>query len=255
MSSSRATLPASCVTPLGPTSSSYTCLAAMNAPRRLSRNSSSVSAASTYGLAVPAAVRILPVDVAMAFTSFPYGSPRVYCRPRTLVVITAILVVAVAALSGCGGSSGPQEGSTQTVSGPGFTFKAPGGRQIARTQRSVSVLPPEQGSPELISVTRFPLLRRFRPALWPGAVVELDGVADRLVRSLHGKLESGETVRLHGLRGRRYEISFEKGGKALRQRLVFLLKGKTEYQLLCRWDQGGSEPAACGVLEESFRPA
>ena len=169
-------------------------------------------------------------------------------------MVTAILVAAVAALGGCGGSSGSQEKSMQTVSGPGFTFKAPAGRQIARTRRSVSVLPPDQGSPELISVTRFPLLHRFRPALWPGAVVELDGVADRLVRSLHGKLESeGETVRLHGLRGRRYEISFEKSGKALRQRLVFLLKAKTEYQLLCRWDADGEEPAACAVLEDSFR--
>jgi hypothetical protein len=171
-------------------------------------------------------------------------------------MITAILLVGVGALSGCGGSSGSQEESMQTVSGPGFIFRAPAERQIARTQRSVSVLPPEQGSPELISVTRFPLLHRFRPALWPGAVVELDGVTDRLVRSLHGRLESaGETVRLHGLRGRRYEISFEKSGKALRQRLVFLLKGKTEYQLLCRWDAGGAEPTACGVLEKSFRPA
>jgi hypothetical protein len=169
-------------------------------------------------------------------------------------VIAAIVVAAVAALSGCGGSSGSQEESTQTVSGPGFTFEAPAGRQIARTRRSVSVLPPEQGSPELISVTRFPLLHRFRPALWPGVVVELDGVADRLVRSVHGKLENGGTVRLHGLRGRRYEISFEKSGKALRQRLVFLLEGKTEYQLLCRWDAAGAEPTACGVLEESFRP-
>jgi hypothetical protein len=168
-------------------------------------------------------------------------------------LLTAILVLFAA--SGCGSSSTSEDESLQTVSGPGFAFQAPAGRRIARTMRSVSVLPAEEGSQELESVTRFPLLRPFRPALWPGVAVELDGVADRLVRTLGGKLESEDTVRIRGIRGRRYEISYENAGKALRQRLIFLLRRRTEYQLLCRWDAAGAEPEACNVLEDSFRLA
>ena len=85
----------------------------------------------------------------------------------------------------------------KTVSGPGFTFQAEQGREIARTPRSVSVLPADSGSQELESVTIFRLVKPFRPALWPQAAKELDGVAERLAESLGGELEQQpKTVRI-----------------------------------------------------------
>jgi hypothetical protein len=142
----------------------------------------------------------------------------------------------------------------ETVSGPGFTFRAEQGRQIARTPRSVSVLPAESGSQELESVTIFRLVKPYRPALWPQAAKELDGVAERLADSLGGELEQQpKTVRIGGLRGRRYEIGYEREGAQLRQRLTLLLSRRTEYQLLCRWEAGSPAPAACKGLEASFK--
>jgi hypothetical protein len=162
-------------------------------------------------------------------------------------------------MGGCGGSaSGTAElgepVAMQTVNGPGFTFTAPDGREIARTPRSVSVLPAESGSQELESVTIFRLVKPYRPALWPQAARELDGVAERLAESLGGELEQQpQTVRIGGLRGRRYVIGYERDGTPLRQRLTLLLSRRTEYQLLCRWEAGGDPPEACMGLEASFK--
>jgi hypothetical protein len=162
-------------------------------------------------------------------------------------------------MGGCGGStSGSAEVgepvAVRIVKGSGFTFTAPESREIARTPRSVSVLPTDSGSPELESVTIFPLVKPYRPALWPQASDELDGVAERLAETLGGELEQQpQTVRLGGLRGRQYEIGYEREGAQLRQRLTLLLSRRTEYQLLCRWEAGGDVPEACADLEASFK--
>ena len=148
--------------------------------------------------------------------------------------------------------SGPV--ATRLVSGPGFTFAAPEGLELARTPRSVTVLPADEGSQELASVTVFPLVKPYRPTLWPKASRELDDVTGKLAASLGGKLErEPETVRVGGLRGRRYEVAYEREGTQLRQRLTLLLTRRTEYQLLCRWDRGDDPPEACDVLESTFR--
>jgi predicted small secreted protein len=173
---------------------------------------------------------------------------------RLTHVIFAVALSAVA-VAGCGGESGAGEPVvTRPVSGPGFTFSAPAGRELSRTPRSVSVLPAEDGAPELVSVTVFPLVKPYRPALWTQAAEELDGVAERLAKSLGGELEKEpETVRRGGLRGRLYEIDYEREGVELRQRLTLLLSRRTEYQLLCRWEAGGDAPEACMGLETSFK--
>jgi hypothetical protein len=166
-----------------------------------------------------------------------------------------LVFVLAFALAGCGsetGGSGPV--ATNTVRGPGFIFSAPEGRELARTPRSVTILPRDRGSQELESVTVFPLVKPYRPALWTKAATELDDVARRLTDSLRGELEHDpETVRRGGLRGRLYEIGYEREGVELRQRLTLLLSRRTEYQLLCRWEAGSSAPEACESLEATFR--
>jgi hypothetical protein len=178
--------------------------------------------------------------------------------PRSQRLTPAIFVTALAAFAftGCGGeASGEVEQiPLRTVSGPGFTFSAPEGRAIDRTPRSVSVLPGEEDSQELESVTIFPLVKPFRPALWPQAARELDDVADRLADSLGGELQQEpKTVRRGGLRGRMYEIAYEHEGTELRQRLTLLLSRRTEYQLLCRWQAAVDAPGACATLESTFK--
>jgi hypothetical protein len=58
-----------------------------------------------------------------------------------------------------------------------------------------------------------------------------------------------------GLRAREYELAYRRGGRDLRNRIVFALQRRTEYQLLCRWLASDDEPEACGLLLQSFRPA
>src|SRR5204863_6626257 len=71
----------------------------------------------------------------------------------------AVVVGAVAALAACGAESGPQ-----VVTGTGYSFQAPGDWHIARSAREVRVS--EGGdSAALVGVSRFALLRAFRPAL------------------------------------------------------------------------------------------
>ncbi len=105
-----------------------------------------------------------------------------------------------------------------------------------------------------MSVTVFPLVKPYRPALWTQAAEELDGVAERLAKSLGGELEQEpKTVRRGGLRGRLYEIGYERQGVELRQRLTLLLSRRTEYQLLCRWEASTDTPEDCGILETTFK--
>lgn len=139
--------------------------------------------------------------------------------------------------------------------GPGFSFRAPRGWEPVRTPRSASAAPTEQDAAELVSATVFPLAKRFRASLWPKVVGELDGVAADLASSLGGQVDGSETVRIAGLPGRRYEISYSRDGSDLRQRIAFLLRRRTEYQLLCRWRRSDGEPVACRLLEDSFEPS
>jgi len=167
-----------------------------------------------------------------------------------------VALAAMLAAGGCGGGTGSDEQVTRsrTVSGPGFTFSAPADRELARTPRSVTVLPVDEASQELQSVTRFPLIKPYRPSLWQAAAAELDGVAERLAASLGGEYGAEpQTVRRGGLRGRLYLIRYERDGAELSQRLTLLLSRRTEYQLLCRWEGSGAAPAACTQLETSFR--
>jgi len=163
-------------------------------------------------------------------------------------------MLAALAVAGCGGESGGAKPiATHTVSGPGFTVAAPEEREVERTPRSVTVLPAEEASQELESVTIFPLVKPFRPALWPQAAKELDGVAERLAATLGGELlEEPETVLRGGLRGRQYEIGYEREGIELRQRLTLLLSRRTEYQLLCRWEASTDVPEACEIVARTF---
>ena len=148
-------------------------------------------------------------------------------------------------LAGCGGGGGgpPAE---KIVRGTGYRFAAPAGWAVDRNARIVQA---SEGI-DLVSVTRYPLVRAFRPELWAKVVSELDRAAAGVAQQQNGKVVSSRTTNVAGRRARTYEIEYERDGKQLVERITFVLLGKTEYYLLCRYEGGDTE--ACERLLATF---
>ena len=153
----------------------------------------------------------------------------------------AVLGLALLLAAGCGG---PGPAKLQTVSGEGYAFGAPAGWQVVR---KTDVREASHGT-QLLSVTRFPLQRAFRPALWPKVVVELDRAAAQVATQQQGKATNQRSITVAGRQARRYDIAYQRAGKALVERIAFLLRGKTEFLLLCRYEAGGDTRASDGLL-------
>jgi len=100
-------------------------------------------------------------------------------------------------------------------------------------------------------VTRFPLLRPYRTELWPKVVPEMDRSAAALASDQHGTVTARVTQRISGEQARRYDVEYTRNGKGLVERLGFVLRAKTEYELLCRFERGKSA-AACDQLFRTF---
>jgi hypothetical protein len=164
------------------------------------------------------------------------------CKQRNRIA-AAVLALA---LAGCGGQGGRSETATRRVSGNGFAFSAPAEWKLTRVGQRTSASPGGD-SPELIAVETFRLTRAYRPALWPRVVPELDGVARTLAARLGGTLAESRSVIMDGRRARQYQIHYTSGKTPLTQRITFVLAGRREYQLSCRWrtDSPGLARAAC----------
>jgi hypothetical protein len=137
------------------------------------------------------------------------------------------------------------------VTGTGYSFRAPNGWSVTRSARAVRVSENDRGA-ALVGVTRFPLLQEFRPALWTKVVRELDGVSDAIARRQQGSVTAAKDLTISGGHARRYKVAYDLRGRKLVEELAFVLRGKTEYLLLCRYDEGGSHDA-CDLLMSSFR--
>jgi hypothetical protein len=166
-----------------------------------------------------------------------------------------LLALLALVLAGCGGGGAKKPAATQVVRGPGFSFRAPQDWRTVRRTRTISVAPVD-GGPELVQVLYFRLSKPYRPSKFPQVILEIDAAVKQLAKQLDGTATEGETVTVGGLRGRRYELGFEKEGAKLHQRITFLLRvPRREFELLCQWGEDAGEPEACGVLTASFRPA
>ncbi len=157
--------------------------------------------------------------------------------------------------SGCGGGAGPSPPKQQTLRGAAFVYAAPAGWRVTRDRVSVTAAPNPKAAAPLVQVSVFRLVHPYRPALWPRVVAELERDVPKLAASLEGTIASRRTISVGGLRAREYVIGYTHGKERLDQRLVFAFRGRSEYQLLCRWRAAGEEPAACGLLYESFSPS
>lgn len=158
----------------------------------------------------------------------------------------AVLAFAVLLLAGCGDGGGVTK--ERLIRGPGYTFSVPADWQASRNAREVRLA----NGLDVVSVTRFQLARAFRPELWPQVVKELDRAADAVATRQRGEIAETQTVTIAGVRARRYDIRYERDGKELVERIAFVLRGKTEYLLLCRYEAGGDTPA-CDRLLATFR--
>ena len=62
---------------------------------------------------------------------------------------------------------------------------------------------------------------------------------------------TSRTVKVGGTTARQYELAFTKNGERLVEQITFVLRGRREYELLCRYKAGKDEPglrAAPGLL-------
>jgi hypothetical protein len=97
---------------------------------------------------------------------------------------------------------------------------------------------------ELVSVTRFPLLKEYDPANFEAASAELDRIADQLAARGGGKVTKRETTTVDGRKIRAYRYT----SKGKPNRIGFVLVDKTEYQLIC----SGAIGTGCALLFSSF---
>src|SRR5919199_343318 len=148
------------------------------------------------------------------------------------------LAAAVIVLAGCGGG-GHKASATdvRTVAGGDYRFSAPSAWSVRRAGRQVTAT---SGAVDLVGVTEFTLARPYRPPLWAKAVPALDRTAAGLAAQLGGEVRTRSTVAVAGHRARRYEIDYSGSGKRLVERTAFVLAGRREFQLLCRFERGGA---------------
>ena len=155
--------------------------------------------------------------------------------------LAASAVVAVAIIAGCGASGGDD---TQVVRGTGFTFEAPADWKLVRTPRAIGA---QGDAVKLVQVTRLPLARAYSPKLFERVVPELDAAAQAVAAEVGAKVDR-RTVEVLDERVRQYDLAFE--GKV--EQLTFVLRAKTNYQLLCRREEDGDD-GPCETLVRSFR--
>jgi hypothetical protein len=156
----------------------------------------------------------------------------------------AALLLAPVILAACGGSSAAKVPQQQVVAGPGFRFEAPTGWRVERGPRQATA---SDGS-ELVKVATFPLLKPYTAALFNRVDRELSTRMRQVAQQTGGKLSSPATVTAGGIRSHAYRVTT---GDNVDQ-YTFVLRGKREYQLLCR-RAASHDDSVCARLIASFR--
>ena len=149
-------------------------------------------------------------------------------------------MLAVVILSGCGGSSRPKvQVQWQTVTGPGFHFRAPKSWQVSAASGRTTA---HQGA-QFVQVATFPLARRYTSDLFAKVRTELDVRMAAVAKQANGTVAGHRVATVDGSRSHVYDVRV--GGRI--DRYTFLLRGKREFLLLC-----SAEAAVCDELAASF---
>ena len=136
------------------------------------------------------------------------------------------------------------------MAGRGYTFTAPDSWQVTRESTTLTARPGE--GPTLTQVTTLTLRSRYTPSLFAKVTKELDRVTNALAVKSSGKVIARRTVLVDGIRSRQYDLAYEKEGTGVIDRITFVLRGKKEFYVLCRWPADEGEPQACGLLQRTF---
>jgi hypothetical protein len=150
------------------------------------------------------------------------------------------LVVAGLILAGCGGS--PQ-GKTQIVAGNGFRFEAPAGWRVDVTGKQAMA----SRDSELVQVSTFPLVKPYSDALFDRVTKELDARMSALAKQVGGTVAGSGKATAAGIRSHSYRVDV--AGHS--DEYTFVLRGRREYQLLCR-RKTSSGDGFCKQLVRSF---
>ena len=153
------------------------------------------------------------------------------------------VVAAAALLAGCGGGTTEE---LREVAGSGYVFEGSTDLEVTRSGRTLT----GEVDRHVVSVTTFRLARPYRPELWTSVVPELDRVATELAAKLGGRVVARETRPVAGRRARLYRVE---GARDDTRLVAFVLRGASEYQLLCRWPGDEDASGPCDDLIATFR--
>ncbi|MDO8631630.1 MAG: hypothetical protein Q7R41_14180 [Phycisphaerales bacterium] len=153
-------------------------------------------------------------------------------------IIAAGIAVAAVTATGCGGD-GEKEFATPTYP---FSFSYPSGWTLTRNaafsfgsgtgERSLSIALKEPN--DQVTITQYKL-RKTLPAGVNGNQREVDRVVARLTAQAKGTASESKAVSYGGIPGYEYVVEYEAADKTvLRNMLVFLFKGKDEFQVNCQ---------------------
>ena len=151
------------------------------------------------------------------------------------LALTVAIIVA-----GCGNSAKPQ---AQIVAGTGFRFAAPAGWTVEKGLTAVSATKGDQ----FVRVLVFPVARLYTPRLFAELGTELKLRMTTLAKKTGGTVEGTGVATADGIKSHVWRV---KTGDSLDE-YTFVLRGRREYQLLCRRPSGGSA-SACLQLVSTF---
>ncbi len=148
-------------------------------------------------------------------------------------------------LSACGGSARHQAPASawQTVAGAGFRFQAPKGWKVESGPKRATA----GDGADLVQVSTFPLVRAYSDALFGKVELELRARMDELARQSGAQVVGEKTVTANGARAHMYALTTADHV----DEYTFVLRGKREYQLLCR-RAAGKQADYCARLVTSF---
>lgn len=127
--------------------------------------------------------------------------------------------------------------------GHGFSFNAPAGWKVTSKAGS-AVASRDDG---LLQVSTFPLIHPYTDALFAKVKTELDVRMQAVAKDAGGSITGSRTVTVAGGRAHSYEVT---AGKDVLE-YTFVLRGKKEYELLCRRAASDGDEH-CAALLTSF---
>jgi hypothetical protein len=159
----------------------------------------------------------------------------------TRVAAGALALTVAIIVSACGSSAKPQP---QIVAGTGFRFAAPAGWTVQKGLTTVTAAKGDQ----FVRVLVFPVAKAYTPKLFALLGAELKVRMTALAKQTGGTVEGTGVATADGIKSHVWRVKTD----GSLDEYTFVLRGRREYQLLCRRSTGGDN-AACVQLVTTFR--